>query len=517
MSAKSDMRVLRRLGWFSGCMLGLGLVVIGCAAFLVAEYATAASIGAVYPEEGGTVASSEVELMADLPGFAPGEAEVVLLVDDVPLDATAFQTVKDGVRAQLTLADGRHVASVVYSSDNAFSSRLVRRWAFVVDTTPPAIAVASPTPREHLSTSPTSFQIQLDEPGTIILTLDNVPVALAAAADSASGDVTVPEGVHTIAVQGTDLVGNRTGLEWQCFVDYQGPRIEIVAPPADRITSPSLVVDFAVHDNLPEGVHVQAALDGTLLPIQDLDPTLASAARWYRTDTGEISEGLHTLVVSAGDWGGNTASYTCRFTVDSTALLGARSMRQGAMGEDVRQLQTILRDAGYYQGEISGYFDGVTLAAVKTYQVKRGLPAAEGVDMTMLRALVGYIVIDRSDCTLTLYDEKGPVKTYGCAVGMAEYPTPLGSYQIMSKVRNPAWSPPPSPWADGLEPVAPGVGNPLGTRWMGLTAPYVGIHGTYEDWSIGRWASHGCIRMHIADVEELFEKVFVGTPVDIVR
>ena len=67
--------------------------------------------------------------------------------------------------------------------------------------------------------------------------------------------------------------------------------------------------------------------------------------------------------------------------------------------------------------------------------------------------------------------------------------------------------------ARGSKPIPPGPGNPLGTRWMGLTAPGVGIHGTPDDASIGYSASHGCIRMHIPDAEWVFNHVELGTPV----
>ena len=71
-------------------------------------------------------------------------------------------------------------------------------------------------------------------------------------------------------------------------------------------------------------------------------------------------------------------------------------------------------------------------------------------------------------------------------------------------------------WAAGKQPIPPGPGNPLGTRWMGISAPYVGIHGTPDAASIGYSASHGCVRMLIPQVEWLFERVEVGTPVFIV-
>ncbi len=75
--------------------------------------------------------------------------------------------------------------------------------------------------------------------------------------------------------------------------------------------------------------------------------------------------------------------------------------------------------------------------------------------------------------------------------------------------------PPNSSWAKGLGPIPPGPGNPLGTRWMGTSAPFVGIHGTPADSTIGTRASHGCIRMHIHDAEALYDQVVVGMPVHI--
>jgi lipoprotein-anchoring transpeptidase ErfK/SrfK len=108
------------------------------------------------------------------------------------------------------------------------------------------------------------------------------------------------------------------------------------------------------------------------------------------------------------------------------------------------------------------------------------------------------------------------VRAFRVATGQAVYPTPLGKFSIVVKWRNPWWYPPASPWAAGEKPVPPGPGNPLGTRWMGLSAPGVGIHGTPEDGSIGYSLSHGCIRMHIPQAEWLFDHVNVGTPVYIV-
>jgi len=126
------------------------------------------------------------------------------------------------------------------------------------------------------------------------------------------------------------------------------------------------------------------------------------------------------------------------------------------------------------------------------------------------------IVIRRGSNRLYLYNRVRLWRVFGVATGQSQYPTPLGRWSVVVKWRNPWWYPPHSPWAQGAKPIPPGPGNPLGTRWMGLSASGVGIHGTPDDASIGYSASHGCIRMHISDAEWLFNHVQIGTTVFIV-
>ena len=126
------------------------------------------------------------------------------------------------------------------------------------------------------------------------------------------------------------------------------------------------------------------------------------------------------------------------------------------------------------------------------------------------------VVILRGSNRLLFFDDTKLVRWFGVATGQASFPTPLGNYEIVNLQRNPWWYPPPSDWAKDSEPVPPGPGNPLGTRWMGISAQYVGIHGTPDAASIGYSASHGCIRMRIPDAEWLFRRVEIGTPVFII-
>jgi lipoprotein-anchoring transpeptidase ErfK/SrfK len=140
--------------------------------------------------------------------------------------------------------------------------------------------------------------------------------------------------------------------------------------------------------------------------------------------------------------------------------------------------------------------------------------AARTVEPTRTVASFGpVIVIRRGANELRYYEGARLVRRFGIADGSSQYPTPTGTFSVVDMQRHPWWLPPDSPWAEGLKPVPPGPGNPLGTRWMGLSAPGVGIHGTPDSASIGYSASHGCIRMHIWEAEWLFQRVEIGTPV----
>jgi lipoprotein-anchoring transpeptidase ErfK/SrfK len=127
------------------------------------------------------------------------------------------------------------------------------------------------------------------------------------------------------------------------------------------------------------------------------------------------------------------------------------------------------------------------------------------------------IVINRSLNRLYLYAAAKLWRAFPVATGQAIYPTPSGEWHIVVKYKNPWWYPPTNDsWAKGLKPVPPGPDNPLGTRWMGLSAPGVGIHGTNSPASIGYSASHGCVRMQVPDSEWLFDHVDIGTTVFVV-
>jgi lipoprotein-anchoring transpeptidase ErfK/SrfK len=125
------------------------------------------------------------------------------------------------------------------------------------------------------------------------------------------------------------------------------------------------------------------------------------------------------------------------------------------------------------------------------------------------------LVADRSNFQLHLYERLELSRSYTVAVGALGFDTPAGLYHIQNKAVDPAWSVPNSDWAGSLAgTVVPGgvPENPLKERWLGIYDG-AGIHGTDVTSSLGTAASHGCIRMSIPDVIELYDKVPVGAPI----
>jgi len=119
------------------------------------------------------------------------------------------------------------------------------------------------------------------------------------------------------------------------------------------------------------------------------------------------------------------------------------------------------------------------------------------------------IVVSLEDRKLALVENGQVKKVYTVAVGKPSTPSPVGTFTIQRRVKNPVYQ------HDG-KVVEPGPGNPVGTRWMGLSVKGYGIHGTNEPKSIGKAASHGCIRMARKDLEEMYAMVSVGDTVELI-
>jgi hypothetical protein len=119
------------------------------------------------------------------------------------------------------------------------------------------------------------------------------------------------------------------------------------------------------------------------------------------------------------------------------------------------------------------------------------------------------IVVSIPDRKLALLENERVVKIYDVAVGAAVSPSPSGEYHVARRLENPAY------YHSGAV-IGPGANNPLGPRWIGLNIPGFGIHGTNHPNSIGKSASHGCIRLRNRDIEDLFARVKVGDRVSFV-
>lgn len=128
------------------------------------------------------------------------------------------------------------------------------------------------------------------------------------------------------------------------------------------------------------------------------------------------------------------------------------------------------------------------------------------------------IVINIPSRTLWLYEGEKIVRWYPVGVGRPGFPTPVGKYKVIRKVVNPGWEHPYQAKGKAVR-IAPGTtNNPLGTRWIGFheyKGGEYGMHGTDRPSSVGKYSSHGCVRMKIKDAEDLFDRVEVGVPVEV--
>jgi lipoprotein-anchoring transpeptidase ErfK/SrfK len=180
---------------------------------------------------------------------------------------------------------------------------------------------------------------------------------------------------------------------------------------------------------------------------------------------------------------------------------------QVVSGKDGRKLRDNLLEEDLKAAVLSAGAPRTIVAHVHSThpEITRGEVAAE---------YPSYLTLDRGSFTLRLYKHLKLTKTYTVAVGQEGLETPEGLYQIEAMEENPTWHVPESSWAGSLagQDIPPGPANPIKARWLAIFEG-AGIHGTEEIESLGTAASHGCVRMSIPDVEELYDQVEVGTPI----
>jgi lipoprotein-anchoring transpeptidase ErfK/SrfK len=304
--------------------------------------------------------------------------------------------------------------------------------------------------------------------------------------------------------------------------------------PATTTTTPTTTVAPPTPQVLPAGVTVEGVAVGGMTPTEAFLSLQGSFPRTLSVTVGRTRFRVDRSSLGATDYlwnaiGKAQASQPGAKLSVATAVKGAAVrayVAKLAQRFDRRPVDARLRlrsakplvskeHAGFRLQ--AGPAASALVSALKAHATAPVELPATRLEPAVSRASFGpVIVIRRGQNELNLYRGMKPWKSFTVATGQKVYPTPLGKFQIVSMWKNPWWTPPASPWAAGEKPVPPGPGNPLGTRWMGISSPGVGIHGTPDAASLGYSASHGCIRMAIPQAEWLFDHVAVGTPVYIV-
>ena len=167
---------------------------------------------------------------------------------------------------------------------------------------------------------------------------------------------------------------------------------------------------------------------------------------------------------------------------------------------------------GEIQGELkkaTQYWLAIALLLGRAMAQSNGSAASQQPNIPEPKVSRREIIVSIPDRKLALLEDGQVVKVYKVAVGASVSPSPTGSFEVVNRLERPTYYHP-------HKVIPPGPDNPLGTRWIGLNKRGFGIHGTNEPRSIGRAASHGCIRMSRRDLEELFRLVRVGDDVQIV-
>ncbi|MDX6538647.1 MAG: hypothetical protein QOI71_257 [Gaiellales bacterium] len=413
------------------------------------------------------------------------------------------------------VADGTHRVHVAAHPSRVFGDSVDASFTIHVDTHRPQLALDQTQPGWR----PASEISGRVEPGsTLALITAGRSVVVHAKAGTFALAPKLPDGRTTLKLIASDQAGNRSVVTRTVAVDATPPRIHL-----DRVPGVLGTAHPTLRGTLDDAspVLVRAHLDGVSVALRGPDGKALlgehAAAGRFSLPLQRLAEGVHRLTITAVDAAGNTTTAEAGpFTVDSTERLRSSSVLSlGARGADVVQLERRLKAFGAYKGPFTRFYNTRTEAAVRTFQGIHKLPVTGIATPELLQLSAERIVVHLSRFRVDLIRDGKSVFHAPIAIGMPGHVTPTGTYEVIAKIENPTWVPPNSPWAAGLEPIPPGVSNPLGSRWIGTSAPNIGFHATPLDYSVGHAASHGCMRMHRADVERLYDLVRVGTPVDI--
>ncbi|MBQ7501602.1 L,D-transpeptidase family protein [bacterium] len=456
------------------------------------------------------------------------------------------------------IADGKHVVSVA-AKDYSES------WLVTLDTTPPEVKISHPQP--NYKSNKKSITLQgTTEPDALIKASSAGTTLETTANEKGYFFLTLPteSGKSVITWEVRDKAGNKTEGKNEFLCDFTPPVLDIsVLQPAykdndgkehDKITvgpktpytiltGKSLTLKTEASDKESGIAKIEVYIDDDLRETKDctgenrkpvktdsgeessnIDDTtvvpaeqkpLDSTSLIYNYNLPVLYEGTHTVSVVAYDAFGLSTRRNLTFCTNTTDVYGQAPMGRGAVGDDVKELQRRLTLNGYLEkGYVEGKFDQKTYDAVIKIQKELGLTQDSIAGVLVTAALSTKIYVNLERFSAVLVDEANGARYYSIATGVEEHPTPAGFYYISDMAKNPTWLPPNSEWAKDSKQIPPGPDNPLGTRWIGI-GNAIGFHGTPYPGTVGTRASHGCMRMAIPDIEDLYERVSVGTQVHI--
>ncbi len=511
------------------------LAVVGIGLFIFSLFGGQPTVDPVQPTAGGAINPSKRLIVVGTTSAPMKNLRVTVDGRDV---TAQVKGATDGIALDMPkLANGPHTMAVSYSTGGAVGGGSASQsWDFTVDRTPPKLAVVKPI-ADGFNAHTVPVAGTATGNSTIRITWKGDGLAGAQATGSTGAwatSATLPEGASILSVTATDQAGNTTTKTKHVFVDTKPPAMQLAATNklAKLTTTPQPIIYGKVSGENAALLTYGASINGVgVAQIKGTDASSASSSgpasgsstgvglslsgNRFALAIGRLPEGKNTITVWVRDRGGNTVKKSFVSFVDTQSQFGVSQLTVGATGTDVKQLQERLAKIHLWKGGASGNYNEKTAAAVKRYQKRFHLKQTGNVDAPTLSKMVGRIDVSLNQRKLTLYRDGHAYESFGVAIGMPGHETPTGNFHVVEMQKNPTWLPPDSPWAKGLGPIPPGPGNPLGTRWIGTSAPGVGIHGTPADYSIGSAASHGCLRMHISDNEKLYEDVVVGMPVDI--
>jgi hypothetical protein len=487
--------------------------IVLCLGMAMSAYGLATPrIGAVTPAAGSFQNQRTLALTAQLEGHASRAT--------ITVDGSSVPTVLDAATGRCSatvsdLTDGVHHVDLVVDKPLGLGAEH-HAWSFTVDRKPPVLSLSSPRPHAFVRSTDVTLSGKTKPETHLAVSVDHQPAGEATA--DASGQFSIP--LHglgkraTIDVRALDRAGNKAFARRSVVCDLTAPTIEAAQPAEHAVLKddPQVTLQAMVRETGSGLDRVELIVNGKPQPVK-LPPTGGPV----RVTLHDLPEGACQAVLEATDRAGWVTRHEWNLLVDTTETFGLRPMREGAVGHDVEVLQRKLVARKLLPADaVTKTYDERTVAAIKQLESKKHLTpdGVCGSDCVVL--LSPRIYIDLSHFRLQLIDQGRIVKTYGIACGMPGHDTPTGHFHVVNLVKDPTWYPPKfAAWAKDAKIVPPGPNNPLGTRWIGLDSAAVGIHGTPMAWSIGSRASHGCIRMRISDVEDLFNRVNAGVPVEI--